>query len=301
MVSLVILMVILGAIFSILNMQRSRAVDVQATAVLQTDAQVALTLLRWDLFMAGYGMGRDDPSITSTNSTSSADQITLRGMGLGFESDYVDWSPILERVQSTNVVKVYRFNDTMPDFRVADTIIVVDPEGKTLESGLVITDIDTITHTTEVQTIPGLSLQINRNIAVPMGAIVFRPNSESYNGVSYTLSNKRLMRGNDIFLENIEDIQFAYAVDLNDNGTFENSEWYNDLNTIPGYSPHILYEHKTAIRASFVVLSEQGISGYQYPADSVALEDHHYALNTVDKSFKREIVSAISLPRNLQK
>lgn len=301
MVSLVILMVILGAIFSILNMQQSKAVNVQATSVLQTDAQVALTLFRWDLFMVGYGIGQDDQSITSTNSSSTADQITLRGMGLGFESDYVDWSPVLDEASNVNAVKVYRFSDSMPDFHIGDTIMIVDPDWQIIDSNLAITDIDTITHSSEVDTLPGLRVEVNRNVSVSRGAVVFRPNKESYTGISYTISNRKMMRGNEVFLENVEDIQFAYGVDLNNNGTFENGEWFNDLNAIPGFIPRMLYEHKTAIRATFVVLSERGISGYTYPTDTITVEDHTYSLSTLDKSFKREIVTAISQPRNLQK
>jgi type II secretory pathway pseudopilin PulG len=304
MVSLVILMVILGAIFSILNMQQSRAVDVQATSVLQTDAQVALTLFSWDLYMAGYGLAIDDTSIVSTNNATptSSDNITLHGAGLAFESGRANWSPVLTAVKQSNEIEVFRFADSLANLNVNDTIIIVDQTKKLIDSNLVITSIDTAIHMVGQDTVPAFKLTLNRTVSVGQGTLVFSPDHNTYfNGVTYTINNKKLMRGNDIFLDNIEDIQFAYGVDFNDNGVFEVSEWFNDLNAIPDFSPQLLYQHKTAIRSTFVVLSEKRIPGYTYPSDTISIEDHAYALDMVGRGFKREIVTAIVQPRNLRR
>lgn len=303
MVSLVILMVILGAIFSILNMQQSKSVDVQATSVLQTDAQVALTLFSWDLYMAGYGLANNDTSIISTNNATptSSDNVRLHGAGLAFESGRANWSPILAAVQQSNQIEVFRFADSSANLNVNDTIIIVDQVKTLIDSNLVITSIDTVLHTAGEDTIPAFTLTLNKTVSVGQGTIVFSPDRNTYfNGVTYTINNKKLMRANDVFLENVEDIQFAYGVDLNDNGVFETSEWFNDLNVIPDFSPQLLYQHKTAIRATFVVLSEKRIPGYQYPADTINIEDHTYALDVIGRGFKREIVTAIVQPRNLR-
>jgi len=303
MVSLVILMVILGAIFSILNMQQTKAINVQTTAVMQIDAQAALTLFRWDLFMAGYGIAPDDTSIISANDATptSSDDITLYGAGLAFESGRANWSPILAAVQQSDEIEVFRFTDSLANLNVNDTIIIVDQNKNLLDSNLIITDIDTAIHIAGKDTVPAFKLTLNRSVNVGQGTIVFSPNYNTYfNGVTYTLSNKKLMRGNEIFLDNVEDIQFAYGVDLNNNGIFDDSEWFTDLNAIPGFSPQLLYQHKTAIRSTFVVLAERGLKDYKYPADSIALEDHTYSLSDLDRKFKRTIVTAITGPRNLR-
>ncbi len=301
LVALAIMMIVLGAIFSILNVQQTKALNVQETAVLQTDAQVALTLLRWDLFMAGYGMTSDRASIASANSADAADQLTLRGVGLCFETDYTDWAPVLGRTSGIDEVTVYRFNDTMPDFRVGDAVIIVDQQKRLLHSDCVITDIDSVIHTVAGFVLEGLKLKLDKTVTVDKGSIVFRPDMSTYtNGITYSLVNNKLMRGDQVFLDNVEDVQFAYGIDLNDNGTFENSEWFNDLSSVPGYAPHLLYAHKTAIRSTFVKLSERRLRDYTYPADACTLEDHIYALSDIDKKYRREFVSTITWPRNLQ-
>lgn len=301
LVALTIMMIVLGAIYSILNIQQTKSLNVQETSVLQTDAQVALTLMRWDLFMAGYGITQYDQSISSTNNANAADQVTLRGVGLGFETDYTDWSPIMETVSLSNEILVYRFNDSMPAFEVGDTIIILDQEKRLLDADCVILQIDSIVHSVADFTLDGLKLTIDRALSVAKGNLVFRPDQNTYgNGIDYTLVNKTLMRGNQVFLENVEDIQFAYGVDLNNDGAFQDAEWFNDLSNIPGYTPRMLYEHRTAIRSTFVMLSERRLRDYIYPADECTLEDHIYALSELDKKYKRNFVSAITWPRNIQ-
>ncbi len=301
LVSLVIMMIVLGAIFSILNVQQTKALNVETTAVLQTDAQVALTLLRWDLFMAGYGMTGNDASVVSTNSADEPDKITLRGVGLGFEAAYTDWAPIMERTPGGNELLVYRFNDTIPDFQVGDEVIIVDQHKRLLESDCQILSIDSITHYIAGFILSGLKIQLNKNVTVNKGNILFRPDMNIYtNGIQYSIDNRKLMRGDQIFLENVEDIQFAYGFDLDNNGTIDDGEWFNDLTAVPGYSPHIFYTNKAAVRSTFVMLSERGLKDYVYPADACSLEDHIYTLSNIDKRYKREFVSAITWPRNLQ-
>lgn len=302
LVSLTILMFVLGAVFSILNLQQTKSVNVQTSTVMQTDAQLALTLLRWDLFMAGYGMSIDNHSVTSTNSAVASDQVTLRGAGLCFETDYTDWTPVLKIAKGIDEVIVYRFSDTMPDFKVGDGVIIIDQQKELQEADLTILQIDSITHSYALYSLPALKLKVNRNVDANMGSSVFRIDTITYGtGINYTLVNNQLRRGNEVFLDNIEDIQFAYGVDLNNNGTFEEpGEWFNDLASVPGYTPSIFSKYKTAVRATFVVLSDRRLKDYTYPQNSITIEDHTYNLTGADRRYKRQIISAITWPRNLR-
>jgi prepilin-type N-terminal cleavage/methylation domain-containing protein len=301
MVSLVILLIILGSVYSLLNMQQTKATNVQQTSILQTDAQVAGTIFRWDIFMAGYGLSMDDNSIIPANSAVQPDQITLRGMGLSFESHQVDWTPVVEIAQATNDLKVYRFNDSTPDYSVGDNVLIVDQEKKIIEANLTILDIDTLMHhPSPTDSFPALNLHLSRAVSASMGCLVFRPNPASLNGITYTLVNGRLMRGNEVFLENVEDVQFAYAVDLNNNGVFDATEWYNDLNAVPGYNPKLLYQHKSAVRTTIVAHTEKALTDFNAKLANITVEDHTYPLSPTDQKRKREFVNAISWPRNLQ-
>ncbi len=303
LVSLTILMIILGAIFSILNLQQTKAVDVQSTTILQTEANVAMTLLRWDLFMAGYGIATENVSIISNDNATptNSDNITLHGAGLAFTSKRANWSPILEAALTSSEIKIFRFTDADANLKVGDTISIVDQNKLPLDSNLVIDASQVIWHVAGEESVPGLKLTLDRTVNVGMGAIAIVVDHDSYyNGVTYTLNNGNLMRGNEVFLEDVEDIQFAYGIDENNNGTFEPGEWWNNLTDNPNYTTRLLYEHKSAIRSSFVITTSRFLSDYTYPFDSLVIENHIYYPTEIEKKKKREIVTAISWPRNLQ-
>ncbi len=301
LVSLVIMMIVLGAIFSILNLQRTKAINVQSTTILQTDAEIAASLLRWDLFMAGYGIAPDRQSIVSYDNTTAPDSVTLYGAGLAFEAKATNWTPVLQVARQSNKIIVYRFPEPSVNIGLNDRIIIVDQNKMLLDSNLIITQIDTTQYLGGEDSMPAFELTLSRSVNAPQGAIIFRTDSITYfNGITYKVVGKTLKRGNDDFLENVEDIQFAYGIDLNDNGTFEANEWFNNLSDIPNYEPTLLYRHKNAIRSTFVVLSNRRLNDYRYLADSITNENHSYNLSALDKRYKRKIVRAISWPRNLQ-
>jgi len=307
LVSLTLLMIVLGAVYSILNLQQSRGVSVQTTATLQSDAQVALSIFRWDIFMAGYGIAQDTHSVRSMDFANMPDSVTLFAAGLAFEARDANWSPILEIVLSSSNIIVYNFPDAAQNFKVGDRIIIVGQDKKLLDSGLVVGSVDSTQHYGGTDTIPALRLGLNRNVTAGQGTIAFCADPITYfNGVTYRIINNRLLRGNDVFLDNVEDLQLCYGYDLNDNGTFDPGEWFNSLALIPGYRPSMLYEHKFTIRATFVMRSDRKLKnytswaqGYNIDADNVQVENHQYSiLNT--KDFRREYVSTITWPRNIR-
>jgi Tfp pilus assembly protein PilW len=303
LVSLTILMILLGAIFSILNMQQTKTTNVKETTVLQTDANVALTLFRWDLFMAGYGIGPEDTSIVSGDGAgvNSSDIINLRGAGLAFESSDANWSPILEGGSNLSAIKVFRFNDPKTHFKVGDILIIVDQNKHVLEDSVSVVDTSWITYTSGNRTVDAIELQIDPVISIGQGTIAFKANRVTYfSGVTYTLNaQQQLMRNNDVFLDNVEELQIAYGVDIDNNGTFEPGEWFNNLSSIVGYTPRTLFQHKTAIRTAFVVMTEHGLKDYTFTGP-ITLENNTYTPTGLDARRKREIVSAITWPRNIQ-
>ena len=300
LVALVIMTVVLGAIYSILNIQRSKAINVQTTTILQTDAQVALALFRWDIFMAGFGMPTSDNVIATANniSSSGSDSLHMYSMAFGFEATRANWAPVLVGA-TNNHVKVFRYADALAGFNVNDTIVIISQERNLLERTLIINDIDTLEIIQGFDTIPAVDLTVSRSVTVGQGATCVRIDSASYfNGISYYIDGQnRLMRGDEVFLDNVEDIQFAYGIDENDNGQIEDAEWYNDLTPFPAT---YLSRHTIVIRAAFVVLSERALGNYVYPGDSIAIEDHSYSLNDAQKKRKRVIVRSVTFPRNMR-
>lgn len=296
LVSLVILMVVLGAVYSILNLQQRKSNQVTRSTVLQIDAQVAFTLLKWDLLLAGLGYPfENDDAVLLTNSGSN---IGLHATGLGFEMNRAQWSYLLDDAAGTDL-SVREWRDTLANFAVGDTIMIISELRSPVYRDLIITAIDTFTYYDPIwnQPVDANHVQVDRPVNARGGLIVIRRHDETYNlGLTYSLAGDTLMRGNEALLTGVEALQFRYGIDTDGDGIID--DWRDSNN--PLFNTN--YAATWAVRFTMVVASA-GMTGYEYPYDSVTIEDnppYSYALNADQKRRKRAILSSIVYPPNLQ-
>lgn len=297
LVSLLILSFILAAIFTILNLQTVRSIQVQKTAILQTDAQVALTLLKWDLAATGLAYPKQDDAVQSLPGTgfNNSDAINLRAVGLGFESANIKWSWLLAK-SSTDIMQVRRHADADMNFAVGETLVVLDANRKIMNppGDVVVEGTANFVFVDQWgNAIPGLLVDVDNPVGAIAGLVVIRKYDAIYNpGVTISLNaNGQLMRGNDVLLENVEDLQFAYGIDSDGDGVIDS--WSPNVPTFATQG------RKWAIRYSMVVASRT-MGGYEYPIDPINIEDNSYALTTSQKMRKRAILTGIIAPPNLQ-
>ena len=296
MVSLVILMVVLGAVYSILNLQQTKSTQVTRTTVLQTDAQVAFTLIKWDLLLAGLGFpfGRQDALQLSNNGS----DVTLRATGLGFEMNRTQWSYLLDNVNGS-VLPVRNWNDSLANFTIGDTLMIMSEVREPVHQDLIVTGIDTFTYYDPIWGIPtdGFRVQVDRPLRARAGLMVFKRNADTYfTGLTYRLAGDTLMRGNEALLTNVEAIQFRYGIDADGDNIIE---LWQDTNN-PPFNAN--YGTRWAVRFTMVISSE-GMAGYPFPTDSVVIEDdppYAYPLTPAQKRRKRAILSSVVHPPNLQ-
>lgn len=296
LVSLVILMIVLGAVYSILNLQQTRSAKVARTAVMQTDAQVAFTLVKWDLLLAGLGYPyAQEDAIQLSN---SGNDVTLKAVGLGFEMNRTQWSYLLDNVSGTTV-PVRRWDDNLSNFQIGDTIMIASELRDPVHRNLIIANIDTFTYLDPVWGNPTRALRLNVGIPISAraGLLVFKRNADTYfNGLTYTLSGDTLMRGNEALLTDVEAMQFRYGIDTDGDDIID--QW-GDVNN-PPFNAH--YANKWAVSFTMVVAS-RGIAGYEYPYDSVTIDSnppYTYVLNTDQLKRRRTILSSVVFPQNLQ-
>jgi type II secretory pathway pseudopilin PulG len=296
LVSLVILMVVLGAVYSILNLQQRKSAQVTRTTVLQTDAQVAFTLVKWDLLLAGLGypFQNDNALLLSNNGK----DMTLRATGLGFEMNRTQWSYLLDDASGSDLI-VRQWLDTLSNFAIGDTIMIISEVRDPVYRDLIVTAIDTFTYFDPIwnQPVAANRLQVDQPVSARGGLIVLRRNAETYNiGLTYNLAGDTLMRGSEALLTDVEAIQFYYGIDTDADGVVDS--WQDSNN--PPFNPN--YGAKWAVRFIMVVTTE-GMSAYQYPYDSVIVEGDPrfaYAILPDQKRRKRAILSSIVYPQNLQ-
>jgi type II secretory pathway pseudopilin PulG len=296
LISVLLLTMMLGVTYTILNLQRAKALTVQKTSVLQTDAQVSLTLLKADLGYAGLAYPKTDTAVVSLNASGSnrEDAIMVRAAGLGFESAKTKWSWLLDAADG-QIVLVRGFPDTTFNFAIGDTVVCLDanriimrPPGEVVIQNVSPDSfIDPMLGSVFAQ-----RLTLSAHLKAVPGLIVIRKFSSTYSpGLHLAVANNKLVRGPDTLLDNVEDIQFAYGIDTNDDDVIDN--WTNDA---PGFAST---DSKWAIRYTLVLTSER-LGDYEYPDDTISVEDHTYVLNSNQKKMKRVFLSGVIAPPNLQ-
>lgn len=321
LVSLLILSIIMAGIIIILQVQQSRAISVRSQAILHTDAQVGLSLLKWDVFMAGYAMPSGTVVIQDGDGTGpvpGTDRLTLRGGVLGLESRRGRWNQLLEGVSNSNKVYVRRWDDPDLDFIGGvggDTVSVADMNTKQrLYTGIRILSRNSAT-TSRGE--PAWELILSSGIRASMGSFLFMEDINTYqNGVTFEVQQvnrggvivKNLVRQyagrNEILLENIEDFQVQYGIDINFNGIIEASEWRNSFAAFAGLNyltnPDTLKSLRFMIGLALVNTTDRPIPNYTYPAAMINLYNHNYALTNYDRMFRRVIMFEEIMPRNIK-
>ncbi len=303
MVSLVILMIVFGAIYSILNIQQTRTTQVSKTTILQTDAQVAFTLIKWDLLLAGLGYpyeSQDAIQLIPVSGVQGAG-VRLKAVGLGFEMNRSQWSYLLDEVKGPIVV-VRRWSDTLANFLQNDRIMILNEMRKPIYQNLVITNdprTDTFTFIDPLwgNSIPATKLVFSSVISAREGAIIFKRTDETYlTGITYQIVGDTLKRGNEALLNNVEAIAFRYGLDTDGDRIIDT---WGDRNN-PPFNPS--YTRKWAIRFTVVIASE-AMAGYRYGENTVTIEQnppYTYPLTPAQQKRKRVFMSSIVYPQNLQ-
>ena len=294
LVSVVILSMMLGVTYTILNLQRVKSIQVQKTTVLQTDAQVALTLLKSDLTSAGLAYPKEDTAVVSLNDSGPGgeDAIRIKAVGLGFEASRIKWSWLLEAAGSNNII-VRGFSDSSFNFNIGDTVVCLDATRFVMHPDpLIVINVVPDTFDGPSGPMDAQRVTLSNPLNAVAGLVVIGKSETIYSpGLELEVRNNQLFREADVLLDNVEDLQFAYGIDSDGDEVIDT--WTND---IPAFAT---LDGKWAIRYTLVVTSRP-LGGYTYPHDSITVEDHTYVLNSDQKRRKRIFLSGIIAPPNLQ-
>lgn len=307
LVSIVILTIVLTAVYTIMIAQQNRSMQVSRTTVMQTDAQVAMTLLKWDLMLSGLGYPYMDPMVITNvdGGGGGSDQITIRSVGLGFESGQMHWNYILTFSPSGSTsIDVRRWDDPMYDIAINDAVIVLNQDRAAEYTNLIVQNVVPFNYTMpNGQIVPANHIVFGAAFPEDLnfGLCLFTYSPDQYNpGIQYSLVNNRLLRqvGNnppEVLLDNVEDFQLAYDIDQNQDGVLDGN-WING--TIPS---NPMFTRLWAIRYTMVIAS-QGMPGYQWPGGNITVENHTYDPLAQPNGLrrKRTFMSTVVFPHNLE-
>ncbi len=306
MVALVIFGLFMASIVQVLSMQNRKSVQVQSTSNLQMDAQVAFNILKNDIYHAGLGIGVERFSIISQDGgTNAPDQITLLGVALGSEVPVVRWNPVVQRSEG-GVLVCRRWGDVSRDIAVNDTILILSPEKNLIIDNLKVQHI-----TVDVSDPTIMEVRVNNTSAsANASSIVYciQNNNVYTNGITYRIQTidgiPVLMRGNERFLENVEDLEFAYGIDVDDDGEVEPNEFENSLENfqarIQGFNSSVLYDRTFVIRVSMLVRTESRLQDVRF-AETMQIENRTINFTDTERRFDRLLLSTTISPRNIRR
>lgn len=318
LVSLLILSIIMAGIIVILQVQQSRAISVRSQAILHTEAQVALSLIKWDIYMAGYAIPQGQWMIQDGDGAGplfGRDRLTLRAGVLGLESRTGRWNQTLEGVSGQNQVRVRRWDVPDLDFVVGDIVILADLNTKVpFERNLLITD---RIRSTTARGESAWTLTFTRPVNAAMGTFLFMIDPSTYNnpGVAYSVENmvragrtvpclvRNYSGRQEILLEDVEEFQVQYGIDANRDGIINDpGEWENTLAdwNIDLTNQDDLRDQRFMIRFGLVSTTDRPIPNYTYPQAAIALFNNNYPIMPPMDMYRRVIMFEEIVPRNIR-
>ena len=289
-VALGILSVILAMGIAFLRTQLSTSSKQEKLANIQTDIQTALTIIKWDLMMGGYGIPISVTPITGQNNADAGrDRLTINATDLSIGGSS-KWSFTVD-ISSGNVIHVRRWGKN--DIEVGDRIVILSDTKKPVGPVATVTNRES---ETDIYGQPAYALTIDQNVSTAQGNFVYVVPTGGYLTANYYYNNGNLMRNNDVLLNNTEDFQVAYWVDLNGNNLQDAGEWVHDLSAL---SAQQVLDGLKNVRISIIEVTPPDPS-YTYPDNQVTLEDHSYNLSGDDLHRRRRVYTLIAKVRNMR-
>lgn len=306
MVAMVIFGIFIASIGQVLTLQNRKSIQVQSTSNLQMDAQVAFNILKNDIYHAGLGIGVERFSITSADGGPNApDQITLFGIVLGSEVPNAKWNPVVRRSEG-GVLICRRWADPNRDITNNDTILLLSPE-----KNLILDDLGVQNITIDPSDPKVMEVRVNNTSASANASSVaycILDNNAYTNGITYRIQIINgipvLFRGDERFLENVEDLQFAYGLDVDNDGEVEPDEFENTIdafqNRIENFNSTVLYDRTFVIRVSMLARTESRLQDVRFP-QVMQVENRTINFTEQERGFDRVLLSTTLSPRNIRR
>ncbi len=214
LVSMIVLTILGSAITAVMVNQLHSAASVQSQTMVQSDVNLALSMMRADISQSGYGNATDEMA-DSSGAPTGADNLTMAGSNLGAGAGR--WTTVDETnsADPTHLtVHLWSGADTVYNIKDTDSIKVL--------SGL-----KQLIGCARISSHSGAVLALNKSLGAAKGSLVTQVNESSGGAgqVQYTLNTatRQLLRNGIAFLDNVEDFQVRYFWDKNADGTIDST------------------------------------------------------------------------------
>jgi prepilin-type N-terminal cleavage/methylation domain-containing protein len=245
LIAMVVLTVLGSAIAAVMVNQVKSSASVQSMAMVQSDVNLAISLIRSDIMQTGYGSATDEMAAQ----TAGGGDLTMIGSNLGGGAGR--WTITAEAnglTPNTMMVRRWTGSDANYNIVTGDSIKVISGVKQLIGYGKVssITNIDS-TH--DQLTLAGSGVGAGKGSVVSQFAIGGQ--------VVYTrdAATNRLLRNGQAFLDNVESFRVRYFWDKNGDGTIDSTGGETDDALVVNVSPSQWNSRPLLIGVAIVTVS----------------------------------------------
>ncbi len=303
LVSVTILVMLGASIAAIMVAQVRSATTTQGQTMVQSDVNLALSMIRADLSHAGFGNASGDTAaITTAPAGTDPDNLALMGSNVGAGAGR--WT-VTEQSNSMGnltelIVRLWTAGaDTMNNIRIGDSVKIMSGLKQFVGATRVLNVDATVPN-------PATQRRLTLRAASPAGtgSLVTQVNEDLGPGggrVVYTLNTatRRLMRNGLAFLDNVEEFQVRYFWDRNGDGTIDSIAGETDDVMLVNVSPSQWNTRPILIGVSFVTASpvlENKVVDFR---PNYAIWNRVTAINPPNNQRYRNFYSLYARPRNI--
>ena len=296
LVAMILVGLLLTATFYVFSAFFSKSLAQQRESLTQADAQVGAQFIKWDIFMAGYGMPSSVIPISNQDNAgeNGSDILTLQSVAFGPSGRAGKWTYMLSPANGTNQILVRRWNDPQQDITKGDYIIILSPaKGQVGLPVYQVTDTATAVGPTGQD---AWLLTLNNIVNSSLNFVFSVGSATGPQSVTYYVQNGNLMRDSTIFMPNVVNFQVRFWVDLDGDKQVDAGEEMDDLSAVT-YNPSLL-DNIRLMRISIVSATRQP-EGYYYPRDTIVVANQIINTDNYGRNLRYDLWQTIIRPRNL--
>jgi len=296
LVAMVLIGLLMSATFYVFSSFFAASMSNERQAHAQSDVQVGAEIVKWDVFMSGYGCPASVIPIQSFDNAGeeNSDILCMQSVAFGLSGNPGKWSYMLSPVQGLNQIVIRRWNDVAEDITVSERIVIISPT-----KGQVGMPFYNVTDTTRATGPAGQDawiLTLDNTIQSSLNFVYVIGSGSTHDTTIYGISNGNLMRDNMVFMPGVINMQISYWIDIDSDKRLDFGETFNNL-TIVELEPRLL-DNVMLMRMSLVTAT-RGEESYIFAFDTLQVENTTIYIDSLGRNFKYDLWENAINPRNL--
>lgn len=303
LVAITVLGLLSGAIAAVMVSQIRTSMSQTSQSTVQSDVNLALTMMRWDLAHTGFAQpAKEDLVIQSTAPAGLGDNITLAGAIAGAEHNR--WTIVLDApfVLEPNKVMVRRWGgtDSVRNIRLNDTIFAIS----SLKQRIATTWVSEVTTTGVPVPDSQYMLTLNDTVGMLPGSVVYQTGAfgavaqAGTAAYTYNPATRQLLRNGLPLLDNVEQFQVRYFFDQDADGVVDTTAEFQDV--FGAQVDPVRWNFTPLLIGVVIVTSPPVIENHQVDfRNTMDIWDSSYPLDPMMQRRYRNVHTMLVRPRNI--